>query len=77
MSSVDCFGWTTDGCRPYFVRLRANGRKTEPAFAAALGLHGDPYEAMLRLQLGADSQLCARIKGLGAVLPIEGHAVRD
>ena len=63
--------------RAVLVRLRANGRKTEPAFAAALGLDGDPYEAMLRLALEADSQLCARIKGLGAVLPIADHAARD
>ena len=63
--------------RAVLVRLRANGQKTEPAFAAALGLDGDPYEAMLRLALEPDSQLCARIKGLGAMLPIEGHTARD
>jgi hypothetical protein len=63
--------------RAVLVRLPAMGQKTEPAFAAALGVDGDPYEAMLRLELEADSQLCARIKGLGAVLPIEGHAARD
>jgi Domain of unknown function (DUF4269) len=58
--------------RAALVRLRANGQKTEPAFATALGLDGDPYEAMLRLELEADSQLYARIEGLEVVPPIEG-----
>jgi hypothetical protein len=62
--------------RAALVRLRANGQKTEPAFAAALGLDGNPYEAMLRLELESDSQLCARVEGLAAVLPIEGHTGR-
>ena len=63
--------------RAVLVRLPAMGQKTEPAFAAALGVDGDPYEAMLRLELEADAQLCARIKRVGAVLPIEGHAAQD
>ncbi|MGC3943422.1 MAG: DUF4269 domain-containing protein [Chryseolinea sp.] len=34
--------------RDEIIRLKKSGLKTEPAFAKALGLTGDPYEAMLR-----------------------------
>ncbi|WP_284315220.1 DUF4269 domain-containing protein [Labrys miyagiensis] len=43
------------------MRLRYSGMKTEPAFAAALGLEGDPYEQMLRLFDETDDQLKARL----------------
>ncbi|OYW48019.1 MAG: phage capsid protein [Novosphingobium sp. 28-62-57] len=47
------------------ARRRA-GLKTEPAFAAVLGLAGDPYQALLELETCADEDLLARlsIKGL-------------
>ena len=38
-------------------RLKSGGLKTEPAFAAALGLPGDPYEAMAALRHADDSEL--------------------
>lgn len=37
--------------------LRAQGFKTEPAFATYLGLSGDPYLAMLELEAWTDSRL--------------------
>jgi hypothetical protein len=43
------------------TRLRADGLKTEPAFAVALKLGGDPYIAMLELFPQSDAQLRARL----------------
>lgn len=35
--------------RQQIMQLKKKGYKTEPAFAKALGLDGDPYEALLKL----------------------------
>lgn len=37
--------------------MKKNGLKTEPAFAALLGLQGDPYEELLRLYSWSDEEL--------------------
>lgn len=38
-----------EGFRQVIIRLKNRGMKTEPAFAHALGLTGDPYQAILNL----------------------------
>lgn len=45
--------------------LRANGLKTEPAFAAALGISGDPYGGLLELAAETDAELRARLVACG------------
>lgn len=44
---------------------RNNGMKTEPAFAAVLGLDGDPYQALLGLAHCSDVELTALLKDQG------------
>ncbi|WP_449602132.1 DUF4269 domain-containing protein [Paenibacillus sp. Marseille-Q9583] len=39
-----------DDFRERIILLKSNGWKTEPAFAKAMGLEGDPYEALLELE---------------------------
>ncbi|MNO76159.1 hypothetical protein D3C76_672280 [compost metagenome] len=39
-----------DHFRERIILLKTSGWKTEPAFAKALGLEGDPYEALLELE---------------------------
>ncbi|WP_050387904.1 DUF4269 domain-containing protein [Bradyrhizobium pachyrhizi] len=41
--------------------LRAGGLKTEPAFAAVLGISGDPYRGLLELAAETDAELRARL----------------
>lgn len=42
--------------------LRAGGARTEPAFAAALGLSGDPYRRLLDLFGAGDADLLAVVR---------------
>ncbi len=44
---------------------RTTGMKAEPAFAAVLGLDGDPFETMLRLQRCSDIELIAMLRHRG------------
>lgn len=48
--------------RRRIVAYRHKGLKTEPAIAAALGLQGDPYQAVLELEVENDKKLVERIK---------------
>ena len=43
--------------------LKRSGVKTEPAFASALGLAGDPYEAVLELDRWSDAALRDLVEG--------------
>lgn len=51
---LELFG---EGLRSKVHRLRRQGMKTEPAFAQALGLGGDPYRALLGLENVPDEEL--------------------
>ena len=51
--------------REAVMALRRRGLKTEPAFARALGIGGDPYAALLVLQAGADAGLVTVLRGAG------------
>lgn len=46
-----------DALRARVMILRQGGAKTEPAFAAALGLRGDPYAELSRLSHAPDAEL--------------------
>ncbi|HEY8604528.1 DUF4269 domain-containing protein [Tsuneonella suprasediminis] len=51
--------------RAAVMARRNNGMKTEPAFAAVLGLDGDPYQALLSLEGCLDMELTALLKDQG------------
>ncbi|MFB6462945.1 DUF4269 domain-containing protein [Bradyrhizobium tunisiense] len=50
--------------RDAVIGLRSRGAKTEPAFAAVLGIGGDPYRGLLDLVHETDDQLRVRLQGL-------------
>ena len=45
-----------EGFKQQIIDLKKSGFKTEPAFAIALGLTGDPYEALLQLYQDKNNQ---------------------
>jgi len=51
--------------RTAIMRQRAHGLKTEPAFAAVLGLMGDPYLALLALESCSDKVLKGMLQAAG------------
>lgn len=56
------------GGEPFRTRVmhhREAGLKTEPAFAASLGLKSDPYQALLELQRQEDGHLRALLAAVG------------
>lgn len=54
-----------DALRSAVMTRRISGMKTEPSFAVALGLSGDPYEALLDLGRYSDLELAALIRDRG------------
>jgi hypothetical protein len=54
-----------DAFRSAVMAERRRGLKTEPAFAAALGLDGDPFETLLLLQLSSDAELSGMLAKAG------------
>ncbi len=55
--------------RKRVVALRQSGSKTEPAFAQALGLSGDPYAALYALADATDTTLQAVVMAAGIAAP--------
>jgi hypothetical protein len=53
------------GFRTAVLALRQRGMKTEPAFAASLGLKGDPYLALLDLREQSDQSLISVLLAAG------------
>jgi hypothetical protein len=51
--------------RAEIMEARRTNMKTEPAFAAVLGLGGNPYEALLALESRADEELAGLLRQAG------------
>ncbi len=62
------------GLRRCVMEHRGRGLKTEPAFARALGLPGDPYEAMSALYERSDAEL---VQALGRFRRASGSRRRQ
>jgi hypothetical protein len=58
-----------DTLRHRVLALRRAGIRTEPAFAAALGLQGDPYAALDRLSEASDGELRGLLADAGFPRP--------
>ncbi len=64
------------GLKAKIVTLKKDGYGTEPAFARALGLRGDPYEAILALEPRDDVELANLIAAAAAAKPTASAARR-
>lgn len=67
---ADILAQMDDDFRARIILLKKSGWKTEPAFAKALGLEGDPYEALLELgkqPRSALHALCHSVQARGQV----------
>ena len=60
-------GMAGEALRERVMALRRAGAKTEPAFAAALGLEGDSYDALYRLSQVRDDELCGLLLAAGFI----------
>ena len=56
-----------DSFREAVMAQRTSGMKTEPAFAAVLGLDGDSYKALLDLESCSDIELTALLEDQGFI----------
>jgi hypothetical protein len=59
-----------DAFRTAVMGRRRGGLKTEPAFAAVLGLAGDPYSALLDVEARSDIDLLRLLNGRGFAVTV-------
>ncbi len=59
-----------DAFRTAVMERRRGGLKTEPAFAAVLGLAGDPYSALLDVEARSDADLVRLLNGAGFTVTV-------
>ncbi len=59
-----------DAFRAAVMERRRGGLKTEPAFAAVLGLAGDPYSALLDVEARTDADLVRLLNGRGFAVTV-------
>jgi hypothetical protein len=56
--------------RQRIIELKRQGWKTEPAFASALGLTGDPYTELLKFETN-DSEMNTKTDITGTIITIK------
>jgi hypothetical protein len=62
-----------DAIRAAVMERRRGGLKTEPAFAAVLGLAGDPYSTLLDVEARTDADLVRLLNGRGFAVTVADH----
>lgn len=53
-----------DKAREEIIKLKKEGLKTEPAFARYLGIEGNPYDELLKLEKCSDKEIKAILKSI-------------